>query len=67
MICDSPIRRFFYFTDLIENKKEMKKIVAATDFSVNSINAVKYAVDLCLFLKGDLCLIHVSMIPLPIN
>jgi nucleotide-binding universal stress UspA family protein len=45
----------------------MKKIVAATDFSVNSINAVKYAVDLCLFLKADLCLIHVSMIPLPIN
>jgi len=45
----------------------MKTLVAATDFSPGSLNAVRYAADMACYLKADLVLLHVCPIPDSIN
>jgi nucleotide-binding universal stress UspA family protein len=45
----------------------MKTIVAPTDFSVISLNAVNYAADLACAIGADLVLIHVYSIPMVIS
>jgi nucleotide-binding universal stress UspA family protein len=42
----------------------MKIVVAATDFSSTSMNAVNYAADLAAFINADLTLINVCPIPI---
>lgn len=42
----------------------MKTIVAPTDFSATSLNAVNYAADLACVISTDLSLIHVCLIPM---
>jgi nucleotide-binding universal stress UspA family protein len=42
----------------------MKRIVAPTDFSPASLNAVNYAADMACALKGSLSLIHVFQLPI---
>jgi nucleotide-binding universal stress UspA family protein len=42
----------------------MKTIVAPTDFSAISVNAVNYAADLACIIGADLSLIHVCQIPM---
>lgn len=42
----------------------MKKIIAATDFSATSLNAVLYATELALDQKADLLLFHVYTLPI---
>ncbi|HVM86908.1 MAG TPA: universal stress protein [Puia sp.] len=41
----------------------MKKIVAPTDYSTTSVNAVNYAADLACAVNADLTIIHVFTIP----
>lgn len=45
----------------------MKTIVAPTDFSGSSINAVNYAADLALFTGHSLSILHVYSIPVPVS
>jgi nucleotide-binding universal stress UspA family protein len=45
----------------------MKTIVAPTDFSVTSINAVEYAADMASVIGTDLSLIHVCQVPVAIS
>ncbi|MDE3214163.1 MAG: universal stress protein [Bacteroidota bacterium] len=45
----------------------MKKIIAATDFSVSGTNAVKYAAQLADFLKADLVLFHAFQLQVTYN
>lgn len=43
----------------------MKTIIAPTDFSANSLNAVDYAADMAVMLGANLSLLHVYAIPTP--
>ena len=45
--------------------KQMKTIIAPTDFSANSLNAVDYAADMANMLGAHLTLFHVYTIPTP--
>ena len=45
----------------------MKTIIAATDFSPNSENAVHYAADMATVLGAELHLLHVYSIPIPVS
>lgn len=45
----------------------MKTIIAPTDFSPNSENAVLYAADMALQFDAKLCLLHVYSIPIPVS
>src|SRR5450755_1352229 len=45
----------------------MKTIVAPTDFSFNSLNAVYYAADIARALKTALSIIHVYKIPVTLE
>jgi nucleotide-binding universal stress UspA family protein len=42
----------------------MKPIIAATDFSANSLNAVNYAADMAMAMHGFLILLHVYQLPI---
>ncbi|MBL0359003.1 MAG: universal stress protein [Chitinophagaceae bacterium] len=42
----------------------MKKIIAATDFSADALNAVNYAADMALSIDAKLVLLHVCQLPL---
>lgn len=44
-------------------KNNMKTIIAPTDFSALSVNAVNYAADLACAMKADLTIVHVFSIP----
>jgi len=41
----------------------MKTIVVATDFSSTALNAIDYAADMAIAIKGDIFLLHVCQIP----
>ncbi len=41
----------------------MKTIVAPTDFSEISLNAVNYAAEMARWVKADLCLLHICLLP----
>jgi nucleotide-binding universal stress UspA family protein len=45
----------------------MKTIIAATDFSPNSENAVYYAADMAIVLGAELHLLHVYSVPIPVS
>lgn len=45
----------------------MTPVIAATDFSANSLNAVNYAADMALAVKGYLVLLHVCSSPIPVS
>ena len=45
----------------------MKTILAPTDFSASSINAVKYAADLAFSIKANLVLIHAIPFPIAVS
>ena len=45
----------------------MRTIVAPTDFSSVSINALNYAADLAAAIEADLILLHVVQIPITVS
>jgi len=45
----------------------MKTIIAPTDFSATSLNAVDYAADLAAAIHADLILLHVVQVPLTVS
>ena len=45
----------------------MKTIIAPTDFSASSLNAVNYAADLATAIHGELILMHVVHVPLTVS
>jgi nucleotide-binding universal stress UspA family protein len=45
----------------------MRTIIATTDFSPASINAVNYAADMAYMLRAKLTLFHVIPVPIPVN
>jgi len=45
----------------------MRTIIAPTDFSPVSINAVNYAADMACMLRANLTLFHVYPIPQPVS
>ena len=42
----------------------MKTIVVPIDFSPNSLNAANYAVEMACFMKADLSLVHICLLPM---
>jgi nucleotide-binding universal stress UspA family protein len=49
--------------DLLIIKPVMKTIITLTDFSENSLNAVKYAADMARFIRARLVIMHVVLLP----
>lgn len=45
----------------------MKTIIAPTDFSPSSLNAVNYAADLAAAIHGELLLLHIVQVPLAVS
>ncbi len=52
---------------LIIKARNMKTIIAPTDFSESSLNAVNYAADLAVAVHGKLVLLHVVQVPVTIS
>lgn len=48
-------------------RSNMKLVIAATDFSGNSINAVEYAAGLASAIRSELLIIHVAPLPVLLN
>jgi nucleotide-binding universal stress UspA family protein len=45
----------------------MRTIIAPTDFSAVSLNAVNYAADLAVAINAELILLHVVQIPITVS
>ena len=62
-----PDRFAEFYLSLIAKKNFMRTIIAPTDFSAVSLNAVNYAADLAVAINAELILLHVVQIPITVS
>ena len=62
-----PDRFAEFYLSLIAKKNFMRTIIAPTDFSAVSLNAVNYAADLAAAINAELILLHVVQIPITVS